>query len=252
MLGAPVFTYHVEGDGPHIPEGAALVQLTDDPAAAARAPVGLAIVTDLKLGIRALLAASAPRTAGTRAAGARRTRARRPAHRPLSDAADRRAAARGSIVVEEAPSSRSAMHDYLPMLEPRLLLYVRERRTRPRSAGGGRRRPRAPRPQGASASSATARPCTRSRGCGAPLSSPLPVTFVIVNNGSYRALNAFAPHFGLAALPGTLLPHLDFCALARAQGVEAVRVSRCADLDAALRMAFGAAGPVLIEVCVAD
>ena len=80
----------------------------------------------------------------------------------------------------------------------------------------------------------------------------LPVTFVIVNNGSYRALNEFAPHFGLAALQGTLLPHLDFCALARAQGVEAVRVSRCADLDAALRMAFGAAGPVLIEVCVAD
>jgi thiamine pyrophosphate-dependent acetolactate synthase large subunit-like protein len=29
-----------------------------------------------------------------------------------------------------------------------------------------------------------------------------------------------------------------------------VRVSRCADLDAALRQAFGAAGPVLVEVCV--
>jgi benzoylformate decarboxylase len=31
VLGAPVFTYHVEGHGPHIPDGATLVQLTDDP-----------------------------------------------------------------------------------------------------------------------------------------------------------------------------------------------------------------------------
>jgi benzoylformate decarboxylase len=80
----------------------------------------------------------------------------------------------------------------------------------------------------------------------------LPVTFVIVNNGSYRALNEFASHFGMATLPGTLLPHLDFCALARAQGVEAVRVSRCAELDAALRMALGSAAPVLVEVCLED
>src|SRR5256886_1335641 len=45
VLGAPVFTYHVEGQGPHVPKDASLVQLTDDPAAAARAAVGLSIVT---------------------------------------------------------------------------------------------------------------------------------------------------------------------------------------------------------------
>src|SRR2546430_149958 len=45
VLGAPVFTYHVEGHGPHVPKDASLVQLTDDPAAAARAAVGLSIVT---------------------------------------------------------------------------------------------------------------------------------------------------------------------------------------------------------------
>jgi benzoylformate decarboxylase len=60
VLGAPVFSYHVEGQGPHIPKDAALVQLTDDPAAAARAPLGLSILGDLKLGIGALLAARAP------------------------------------------------------------------------------------------------------------------------------------------------------------------------------------------------
>jgi benzoylformate decarboxylase len=35
VLGAPVFTYHVEGFGPHIPKGARLFQLVDDPAVAA-------------------------------------------------------------------------------------------------------------------------------------------------------------------------------------------------------------------------
>ena len=54
-LGAPVFSYHVEGHGPHIPPGATLVQLTDDPAAAAWAPVGLSIVTNVRLGVEALL-----------------------------------------------------------------------------------------------------------------------------------------------------------------------------------------------------
>ena len=79
----------------------------------------------------------------------------------------------------------------------------------------------------------------------------LPVAFVIVKNGSYSALNEFGPHFGLGELPGTKLPHIDFCALARSQGVEARYVDSCADLDAALAVAFTAAGPVLVEVAVA-
>jgi benzoylformate decarboxylase len=251
VLGAPVFTYHVEGAGPHVPEGAALVQLTDDPAAAARAPVGLAIVTDLKFGIRALLAASAP------ARPAPVVSPRAPSLPPdrLSDRylMQQLAALRpaDSIVVEEAPSSRGAMHAYLPMLEPDTFYTCA-------SGGLGYGLP-------AAVGVALARPDRRVigllgdgsamyaiQGLWSAAELALPVTFVIVNNGSYRALNEFAPHFGLGALPGTLLPHLDFCALARAQGVQAVRVSGCAELDAALRMAFSAARPVLIEVCVAD
>jgi benzoylformate decarboxylase len=55
VLGAPVFTYHVEGLGGHIPDGARLFQLTGDPTTAAWAPVGLAVVTNLRSGIRDLL-----------------------------------------------------------------------------------------------------------------------------------------------------------------------------------------------------
>src|SRR5215813_4970355 len=43
-LGAPAFTYHVEGSGPHLPPGAHLVQLVDDPNVAAWTPVGTTAV----------------------------------------------------------------------------------------------------------------------------------------------------------------------------------------------------------------
>jgi benzoylformate decarboxylase len=249
VLGAPVFTYHIEGHGPHIPADAALVQLTDDPSAAARAPVGLSVITDLKLGLQALLAAPAPE----RPAPAVRAR-RSPV--PPDDLTDRYllqqiAALRppGSILVEEAPSSRAAMHDYLPILEPDSFYTCA-------SGGLGYGLPAAV----GVALGRSDRRVIALLGDGSAMYSiqglwsaaelALPVTFVIVNNGGYLALNEFAPHFGLTSLPGTLLPHLDFCALARAQGVAAMQVSRCAELDEALRTAFAAAGPVLVEVCV--
>src|ERR1700734_2885797 len=119
VLGAPVFTYHVEGHGPHIPAGATLVQLTDDPAAAAWAAVGLSIVTNLKLGVAALLQSSPPKP--QRPAPPEPARAGRQAPDRLTEAylMQQIAALRpaGSVVVEEAPSSRPAMQDHLPMLE---------------------------------------------------------------------------------------------------------------------------------------
>jgi len=250
VLGAPVFTYHIEGDGAHIPEGSVLLQLTDDPAAAARAPVGRAIVTDLKIGIRALLAAPAATTRKRPVVPAR------PAPLPSTQLTDaylmqQLAALRpaGSIVVEEAPSSRGPMHAYLPMLEPDTFYTCA-------SGGLGHGLP-------AAVGVALARPDRRVialigdgsamysiQGLWSAAELSLPVTFVIVNNGSYRALNEFAPHFKLSALPGTMLPHLDFCALAEAQGVEAARVRTCAELDPALCTAFVSPRPMLVEVCV--
>ncbi len=117
-LGAPVFTYHVEGDGPHIPEGAALIQLTDDPGAAAWCPAGTSIVTHLKLGVTALLRAQ---PTAARAPPSIPARASRIAPESLTDRylLQQLSALRptDSIIVEEAPSSRGPMHDHLPILE---------------------------------------------------------------------------------------------------------------------------------------
>jgi len=211
----------------------------------------LSIVTDLKLGIRALLAVPAPARPAPAVPA-------QPPPLPPDRLTDRyllqQIAAlrpRGSILVEEAPSSRGAMHDHLPILEPDSFYTCA-------SGGLGYGLP-------AAVGVALARPGRKViallgdgsamysiQGLWSAAQLALPVAFVIVNNRSYRALNEFAPHFGVARPPGTSLPNLDFCALARAQGVEGVRITRCAELDAALRRAFAATGPLLVEAWVAE
>ncbi len=255
-LGAPVFTYHVEGQGPHIPAGAQLVQLTDDPAAASWCAVGTSIITNLKLGVAALLA---DRPADSLAAPAQRVPpAQRPRAAPLAAGRltdgyllQQIAALRpaGSVVVEEAPSSRGPMHEYLPITE-RDSFYTCA------SGGLGHGLP-------AAVGVALAKPARKVialLGDGSAMYSiqglwtaaefGLPVAFVIVNNASYQALEEFGHHFRIDKLPGTRLPHLDFCALAAGHGVQAVRVDRCEDLDAALKQVFAANVPMLLEVRV--
>ena len=119
-LGAPVFTYHIEGFGPHVPPGADLIQMIDDPDVAAWTPGGTGIVCDVRLGSEALLRRPAPPA--------------RPAPQgrcpsPRVEAGDRISIAylmqtlaetrpADSILVEESPSSRATMQAYLPIERP--------------------------------------------------------------------------------------------------------------------------------------
>ncbi|WP_082953361.1 hypothetical protein [Mycobacterium sp. E3251] len=59
-IGTPVFRYYPLVPGPYLPEGARLIQITNDPDEAARAPVGDAIVADIRTAARALAAAVKP------------------------------------------------------------------------------------------------------------------------------------------------------------------------------------------------
>jgi len=226
------------------------VQLIDDPGAAAWCPVGTSIVTDLKLGVAALLGCA---PAAARAPPAIAARAPRIAPGPLADAyvMQQIAALRpeDSIIVEEAPSSRGAMHDHLPVLQ-------RDSFHTCASGGLGHGLP-------AAVGVALARPGRKVIGLlgdGSAMYSiqglwtaaqlRLPVAFIIINNESYRALEVFGRHFGIGTLPGVHLPQLDFCALAQGQGVQGIRVERCEDLDAALARIFRADAPMLLEVRV--
>jgi benzoylformate decarboxylase len=250
VLGAPAFTYHVEGAGPHVPSGARLFQIVDDPSVASWAPVGTALVSSLKLAVTDLLAGPAP---APRAAPAPRPLPARVPGKPLTDRylLQQLAALRSpeSILVEEAPSSRGPMHDYLPILR-RDTFYTCA------SGGLGHALP-------AAIGVAMGRPGEKViallgdgsamysiQGLWSAAQLALPITFIIVNNQRYEALLQFGRHFGLARTVGTALPAIDFCAVARGLGLEAVRVEHAAQLDDALRGAFASAQPTLVEVLV--
>ena len=84
--------------------------------------------------------------------------------------------------------------------------------------------------------------------------SKLPITFVILNNRRYAALQDFAPVFGFATgetVQGTELPDIDFVAIARGMGCDAVRVSDASRLKETLANALASRGPNLVEVEVA-
>jgi benzoylformate decarboxylase len=251
VLGAPVFTYHVEGFGPHIPEGANLYQLVDDPAIAAWTPVGLAVVTSLKSGIRDLLTGPDPKP---RTAPAGRTPPAAPSGPALTDKYLMQQVAalrpKGSIIVEEAPSSRAAMHDYLPIVD-RDAFYTCA------SGGLGHGLP-------AAIGIALARPREKViallgdgssmyaiQGLWSAAQLAVGVTFVIIKNQRYEALLEFGRYFGLQRTIGTRLPDIDFCALAQGQGVKAIAVDGQDALDDALRSALATTDrPTLIEVMV--
>ena len=256
VLGAPTFTYHVEGHGPHVPEGATLCQVTDDPDTAARAPLGTSVVGDLRDAVQTLLQRPAPRARPVPAGRVARPRAE--ASQPMSVAyalqtlADVRDPA--SVVVEEAPSARPVMHGHLPMTRSGTFYTMA-------SGGLGFGLP-------AAVGVALARPQARVIalvGDGSAMYSiqalwsavqlRLAMTFVILNNRRYAALQEFAPSFGFAPgakLEGTDLGGLDFVTLARGMGVEdAVRVERPQDLRDALQAALRATTPALVEIAIA-
>ncbi|MFS2162499.1 benzoylformate decarboxylase [Variovorax sp. Varisp62] len=257
-VGAPAFTYHVEGHGPHMPEGAELVQLTDDPQVAARAPTGTSIVSSIRLGLLDLLALSTPPRREMPPRHARPPRVvlpapdeRLPVAWVLQTLNDLRA--RDSIVVEEAPSARPVMHGHLPIFESQTFYTMC-------SGGLGYGLP-------AAVGVAMGKPGAKVIaliGDGSAMYAiqalwsaaqmALPVTIVILKNRRYAALHEFARIFGYRPgeqVPGTELPDLDFVALAAAQGMQGMRVERAEQLHPALSQALHATRPMLVEVEVA-
>lgn len=258
VLGAPAFSYHVEGEGPHVPEGTALWQIVDDPHTAAWTPSGNSVVASLDLAIQTLIE-------GTKSTQ-RRMPAQRPSPRPEAAGQPMSVAyalqaldqARGAldVVVEEAPGSRSVMQQNLPMHGADSFYTMA-------SGGLGYGMP-------AAVGVALGRQKKRLKGRTIALLGDgssmysiqalyaasqlgLPITFVILNNRRYAALQDFAPVFGYAKgekPAGTDLPRLDFVALAHGQGVPGCRVERPEDLRKNLEAALVAKGPYLIELVV--
>jgi benzoylformate decarboxylase len=255
VIGAPAFTYHVEGAGPHVPPGSTLCQLIDDPTIASWSHEGTAAVCSIGLGVAALLARPAP---AARELPAVRVQPPRAEPSPLMSVAfvlQTLAELRkpDDILVEESPSARSVMHRYLPILQAETFFTMD-------SGGLGWAMP-------AAVGVALGKPGAKVIGLIGDGSSMysiqalwsaaqarLPITFIVINNHRYAALQEFAPVFGFKPkdkLEGTALPGIDFVGLATSQGCEGVRVTDAAKLADVLRAALASPVPILVEVVVA-
>jgi benzoylformate decarboxylase len=259
VLGAPAFLYHVEGQGPHLPAGATLWQIVDDPQMAAWTPTGNSLVASLHLAVDALLQACNPPQRPLPAAAARPQPAAPSSLMEVAYALQVLNEVRHEedVVVEEAPGSRGVMQARLPMAGPGSFYTMA-------SGGLGYGMPAA-----VGLALGRQRMGLRGRtialiGDGSSMYSiqalytaaqlALPITFVILNNRRYAALQDFAPVFGFAPgekPAGTDLPELDFVSLARGQGMAATRADDPSRLAEDLRAALNAPGPCLIELVVA-
>ena len=254
-VGAPAFAYHIEGAGPFIPAGAILCQLTEDPDTAAWAPIGISAVGSIRLSVLDLLAR--PPQKARQLPPARSPAPRAEPSLPMSVAYALQTLAEAKkpddIVVEEAPSARPVMQSYLPITRSETF-YTMD------SGGLGYGLP-------ASVGIALGKPGSRVIcliGDGSSMYSiqalwsaaqnKLPITFVILNNRRYAALQDFAPVFGFSptdVVQGTELPDIDFQSLAKGMGCTASRVSDPGELREVLDRALASNAPTVVEVRVA-
>jgi benzoylformate decarboxylase len=252
VFGAPVFTYHIEGAGPHIPPGTELVQLIDDPNVVAWTPAGLALAYDVRLGIEALLRRTAP--------ALRPAPRGRPAPRSVDPEGGITAAylmqtlaavrPADSILVEESPSTRATMQAYLPIERPHSFFTCA-------SGGLGHSLPAA---VGIALATGTTRRVIGLFGDGSSMYAiqalwsaadlDLPLTVIIVNNGGYAALGEFLSHFNLKEPIGTEVRGIDFVGLARALGCDGIRVERPHELAPALTTTLRSLQPTVVDVLV--
>ncbi len=251
VVGSSVFPYYPYIPGAPLPEGTRLIAITNDPDEAARAPMGDAIVADVRLTLEALLG----EVGETMREEPDRLDPTEPVEvtNPLSGAAVHDTLSQlmpdDGIAVVESPSSTMALRTRLRLSKPGSYYFS--------SAGG----------LGFGLAAAIgvqlAQPerqvvCVLGEGSAqyaitgfwTAAAYKVPVKFLILNNSEYAILKWFASVEQVQGAPGLDLPTLDVAAVAQGYGVPSARASSRDELHSALSDAFGADGPRLVEVKV--
>jgi benzoylformate decarboxylase len=251
VIGAPVFTFHVEGHASIFDGATTLFQITDDPTAAAVTPQGSSIIATIKPALTMLLELL-PET--KRAMPSGRVQPPTPSggdpiavefllHTLFAAMPD------DAALVEEAPSHRQAMQKFMPMRGQDSFYTMA-------SGGLGYGLP-------ASVGMALGRPDIRTVclvGDGSAMYSiqalwtaaqrKLPLTVVVINNAGYGAMRSFSQVMQVRNVPGLDLPGIDFVQIAEGMGCDAVRVDKSSELAPALKHGLAHNGVSLIEVIV--
>ena len=251
VIGAPAFTFHVEGHASIFDGATTLFQITDDADAAAIVPVGTSIIATIKPALSMLIDLLPE------------TKRAMPATRILPSAPDAgdpipaeyllhtlsSAMPGDAVLVEEAPSHRPAMQRFMPMRGQDSFYTMA-------SGGLGFGLP-------AAVGIALACPGIRTVclvGDGSAMYSiqalwtavqrKLPLTVVVINNSGYGAMRSFSQVMQVRNVPGLDVPDIDFVKIADGMGCDAVRVTKSSELAPALKRGLAHKGVSLIEVIV--
>lgn len=251
VIGAPVFTFHVEGHASIFDGATTIFQITDDPTAAAVTPLGASIIATMKPALATLLEllpeTKRPAPAGRVLPAAPSAADPIPVEFLLHTLATAMPA--DAALVEEAPSHRPAMQKFMPMRGQDSFYTMA-------SGGLGYSLP-------AAVGMALGRPGIRTVcliGDGSAMYSiqalwtaaqrKLPLTVVVLNNAGYGAMRSFSQVMQVRNVPGLDLPGIDFVRIAEGLGCDAVRVSKSSELGPALKRGLAHDGVSLIEVMV--
>jgi len=253
VLGAPVFTYHFAGHGDHVPPGADLCLISDDPKQIAGAVAGRGLLGNIRLAAEDLLMRISPREA----LGENHSRIipRLPErdgitpeffYQTLSDLRSK-----DSIIVEEAPTARDALHDFFPIERPGGFFATASGGLGyglPAAVGAALTRPDAPViaiiGDGSSLYSIQALWSAAEYG--------VDLLVVILNNGGYGALKGIARKSQARRVSGVDIGHLDFVSIAEAQGCRAARCASGRELRSCLRNLLDMKGPRVLEVILTE
>ncbi|MEU9440859.1 benzoylformate decarboxylase [Streptomyces sp. NPDC048304] len=248
VLGAPVFRYHEYLPGRYLPGGTRLIQVTEDASAAARAPMGEALVADpaavIELLMKALDAPEEP------VGDYRPVPAPPPVAGPRLHPEEVFAALRDELpgdtaYVVESTSTNAAWWRQMDLRRPGSYYF-------PAAGGLGFGLPGAV----GVAMAQPDRPVVGVIGDGSAnygitalwtaAQHRVPLTVVLLRNGTYGALRWFGGLLGVPDAPGLDIPGLDFTRIAQGYGVPAQHVTGVDELRAVLSERPD--GPRLVQV----
>jgi benzoylformate decarboxylase len=251
VIGAPVFTFHVDGHATIFDGATKIFQITDDVDAAAVTPAGTSIIATMTPAL-SMLRDLLPTT--KRAAPIGRVLPGSPQAAdpiPVDFLLHTLSATmpEDAALVEEAPSHRPLMHKFMPMRGQDSFYTMA-------SGGLGWSLP-------AAVGLSLGRPERRTVcliGDGSAMYSiqalwtaaqrKLPLTVVVINNLGYGAMRSFSQVMQVRNVPGLELPGIDFAGMAEGMGCDAVRVTKSSELAPALTGALAHPGASLVEVMV--
>jgi benzoylformate decarboxylase len=250
VIGAPVFRYHQYDPGHYLPDGARLFQITCDNEEASRAPMGNAMVGDVKIALDQLV---------ERVPDSERAMPE-PRHVPptLSDTVGplppeavfdiiNDVAPEDAIYLNESTSTTPLLWERLQMSSPGSYYFA--------AAGGlgfamaaavGVQMAKPERQVIAMIGDGSANYSISALWTAAQYN--IPVIFIILNNETYGALRWFSNVLGVSSVPGIDIPNIDFCDLAKGYGVQAFQAISSQEFREHLKASLDMKSPVLIEV----